>query len=59
MVECCNWLLLIRKIELISNKVSSLQDECIVKFVVEKELHLRVLHIGEDTYNDADIYMSN
>lgn len=52
-------MLLIRKIEFISNKVSSLQDECIDKFVVEKELHLRVLHIGEDTYNDADIYMSS
>lgn len=44
---------------MISNKVSSLQDEYIEKFVHEKELHLRVLHIGEDVYNEADIYMSN
>lgn len=43
-----------RKIELIRNRISPLQDDYIEKFLAEKELHLNAIPAEEDAYEDAE-----
>ena len=43
-----------RKIELIQNRISPIQDEYIENFLAEKELHLRAMTDETDAYCDAE-----
>ena len=42
------------KVDLINNRQSPIQDDCIEKYLAEKDLHLKATTNGEEAYKNAD-----